>query len=1285
MTMGTQNQSPAVSAGTPAEPTRRLRLPATLQWRLTALITLCLTAAILAYGTYMAQVQIELTRHNTSYQMEVLARNMAAISAHFLATDDLAGLEEASARFVAEPGLHSLRISNATGSPLAELINQNGRWTPRFDNTRMAPPAVAQLTRQPALSTGLSTVWCPIEAGSLLGWVRVQFQLPSFWQVAWGIWLQSLWVIALASAATLGLLIHLLRAPLQALNKATQFALALDKSLGTQITPYPGVSEFESLGKALNSMSQRLYTQHEEIVWNQSLLQMMSGSSPLAFLVVDNRTDEILYFNPRFCEIWGIEHLAAQMGRGELKNKDIIPACLTVLRDIPAFAASCAPLQDEANRVTLEDEIAFTHDRTIRRFSTQIRDAQDGYCGRFYIFEDISERSQTQQRLSAALRDGQALLQALNAHTILSSTNRGGTIIEANDAFCAISGYSRDELCGQNHRIINSGVQCEDFWATVWKTIACGQSWRGEVCNRAKDGHLYWMDTVIAPYLGEDGRIEKYTSIRLDITASKQKTLLLEQATQAAQAASQAKSHFLANMSHEIRTPMNAILGMLTLLQKTELTSKQADYTNKSEGAARALLGLINEILDFSKIEAGKMTLDLQPFEMEQLLRDLSVLLSTSVGRKPIELLYDIDPGMPRQLLGDAMRLQQVLLNLGSNALKFTAQGHVVLSMKVRSHSAQAVTLDIAMQDSGIGIAPENQARIFSGFTQAESSTTRRFGGTGLGLAISQRFIQMMGGELALQSALGEGSRFYFSLTLPLVTAPLALPAPANADTANGTPAWRVLMVDDDAMARETMRAMGQSWGWTVDLAASGEQAMRLLQDQAQHDIRYQAVFVDWQMPGLDGLQTSQAIRTVMPSAAMPIIVMVTAHGREILAQHSESDTLLDGYLVKPVTAAMLRDAVVAALARSNGANTLQAGMPLPAPAPVQRLCGMRLLLVEDNLVNQQVACELLEAEGAIVQIANNGQEGVEAVASTRPPFDVVLMDVQMPVMDGFCATRYIRTEMALADLPIVAMTANALSSDHEACLAAGMNDHVGKPFDLNTLVRVLHQQANWADLGRAPPVAPSPAITPAVQQAATQAGVDLCGVLQRMGGNQDLYERMLGTFLTDLASLPAQLRQLVQSGAHEDVTRLLHTLKGVAATVGAHELAAQAALCETQWHTPSPPAQRETALQYTLAAMVQHRAGLQGLLQALQNSTPHTAEPGLTPMEAAELRRIVHTLAEQLRADDMAAMLLFADFQRQFGAHLGERITPLEEAMAALDFDAALVQCEALVARVAL
>jgi signal transduction histidine kinase/CheY-like chemotaxis protein len=542
-----------------------------------------------------------------------------------------------------------------------------------------------------------------------------------------------------------------------------------------------------------------------------------------------------------------------------------------------------------------------------------------------------------------------------------------------------------------------------------------------------------------------------WLAIMVTLTVSARLQADLASARDLAQASSLDKSRFMANISHEIRTPMNAILGMLKLLQATDLTTRQQDYAGKTEGAARSLLGLLNDILDFSKAEAGKISMDLQPFRLEQLLRDLSVVLSASVGGKAIDVLFDMDPQIPPVLVGDTLRLHQILNNLGGNAVKFTSEGQVVLSMRLLERKEAVARVAFAVQDSGIGIAPEHQGHIFTGFSQAEASTTRRFGGTGLGLAISQGLVQAMGGTLELSSTPGRGSTFSFALDL-------AVPADVAAEPGEcpepNTPSGTALIIDGNPVAADITERMVRSWGWSAQTAGSGEQALELIRSHASAGVfPYPVIVLDWRLPGIDGWETVRQIRQLSPrfGGPRPTVVMVASYSRTALAQRTQQEQgMLDGFLAKPVTAAMLHEA---ALRPGCSDSALR---QTPGDSKPRRLNGMRLLVVEDNLINQQVAQELLKSEGAQVTLAANGQLGVDAVAAASPAFDAVLMDIQMPVLDGFDATRKIRQELGLKDLPVIAMTANAMASDREDCLAAGMNDHIGKPFDLGELVSML-------------------------------------------------------------------------------------------------------------------------------------------------------------------------------------------------------------------------------------
>jgi PAS domain S-box-containing protein len=828
------------------------------------------------------------------------------------------------------------------------------------------------------------------------------------------------------------------------------------------------------------------------------------------------------------------------------------------------------------------------------------------------IGTDITVQKQTQQQLEATMRDAGALLNTVQLHAIVSVTDPEGFITEVNQAFCNISGYTRSELIGRNHRVVKSGTQGEAFWPAVWACIASGKPWHGEVCNRAKDGTLYWVASTIAPFVSESGVIEKYISIRTDITERKQYELTLQDARDKAEQATRSKGQFLANMSHEIRTPMNAILGMLTLLHTTDLDRRQRDYAEKAEGAAQSLLVLINDILDFSKVEAGKMELDAQSFRLDRLMRNLSVILASNVGSKGIEVLFDMDPAIPEVLLGDSMRLQQVLINLGGNAIKFTAQGQVVVALRLLQQDGDVARIEFAVQDSGIGIAPENHARIFTGFSQAEASTTRKFGGTGLGLAISQRLVALMGGELRLRSALGRGSTFAFALDLPVLQQiPPNLAEPARNIPAN----QRVLLVEHNPVARQLLGRMVQSWGWELESVDSGEAALALLSARIRPGaLPFDVVYMDWQMAGMDGWETTTRLRQLCSSnhAKQAVVVMLSSNTREALSQRTQQEqSLLNGFLVKPVSNAMLLEA---ALQVDSDARLRKADRPHSASQ--RRLRGMRILVVEDNLINQQVAEELLSLEGALVSLAANGQLGVDAIAaaSNSKPFDAVLMDIQMPVLDGYGATARVRNELKLHSLPIIAMTANALDSDRAECLAAGMNAHVGKPFDLTQLVHTLLHISGYAPPERAEPTATATtpntstiAATATLQHATPTdsgtSGIELDAALQRLGGKRALYARAARDFLHTLADETLALSDAARADP-QAAQMLAHSLKGTAALVGANALSTLAArlekLCRASTHGP--------ALEVSLVQLKHMAHSTQEQLQELLSSFDETS-----------------------------------------------------------------------------
>ncbi|WP_321491797.1 response regulator [uncultured Desulfobacter sp.] len=776
-------------------------------------------------------------------------------------------------------------------------------------------------------------------------------------------------------------------------------------------------------------------------------------------------------------------------------------------------------------------------------------------------------------------------------------TDTRGIIEYVNPRFCRVTGYTAREAIGKTPALLKSGQQSPKVYEDLWQTIKAEKTWRGEFLNKKKDGTLFWESAAIAPIKGLDGTVTHYVAIKEDITQRKQMEVDLEhrimeldqtqtamrkmmedldQEKARAEAATQAKSDFLANMSHEIRTPMNAVIGMSHLALKTDLTPRQKDYIEKVHLSAQSLLRIINDILDFSKIEAGKLDVENISFDLNEVLDNLSRLITAKAQEKGLELIFNLDARVPMFLRGDPLRLGQILLNLSNNALKFTETGEIEVSITpVEINETQAM-LKFEVRDTGIGLTPEQTQRIFQSFQQADTSTTRKYGGTGLGLVICKKLSELMGGAIGVESHAGRGSIFWFTARLGRVDKVEKKPEIVP-ETLNG---MKTLVVDDNHTFCQVLTSYLKEFGFQVDTAHSGPQALDMITRMSRsQDARYQLVFMDWQMPAMDGIETARRIRKIQVPA--PKVILVTGHGREDIIEESQSAGL-DGFLLKPLTQSMLFDAVMEAFGQDDhGTERQKKVLDTPTPQELNGIRGARLLLVEDNKINQQLALELLKGEGFYVEVADNGRAGVDMVEASleNKLFDAVLMDLQMPEMDGRTAASKIRNldDKSLKDIPIIAMTADAMTGVKEEILGLGMNDYITKPVAPSELYKTL---IKW--------ITPRERPLPKQYMASVQTDPDTAGLpplegidtrlgLTRTNGNTWLYKELLVKFHAGHGPAALEFNQAVESGDQKTAVRLAHTVKGLAGTIGARGLQAVAAELEASLKSNMNAPENET------------------------------------------------------------------------------------------------------------
>ena len=962
-------------------------------------------------------------------------------------------------------------------------------------------------------------------------------------------------------------LLHLIKTT-RLISQQKDYSIRAERSSNDEIGTL--VTAFNNMLETIDSQNLDKKKLIDELRERKAMLDTILDTIPQSIFWKD-KEGRYLGCNKAFAKSIGIEDMDLIVGKNDVELRLELETEKNKAEEMEVIATGISQMHITESKLRKDGKYLWNDISKI-----PLTDSNGKVFALLGIIEDITERKKAEE----ALRYERALLRAIidNLPDAIYTKDIMCNKTLANKADLRNMGVETEaEVLGKNDFDVHPRELAEGFFEDDLSVIRSGQP----ILNREEyvitgDGEKNWLLTSKLPLRDDKGRIIGLIGIGHDITERKlaeekllfhqehleelvkTRTTELESAKERAESADRIKSSFLATMSHEIRTPMNAIIGLSNLALKTNLDKKQLDYLTKIERSAQALLGIINDILDFSKIEAGKLTIEHVDFDIEVVMDTVTNLISQKAQEKGLEFSIHIANEVPLNLVGDPLRIGQILSNYCSNSIKFTNDGEIVIDVQVEEKiSDEKIKLRFSVRDTGIGLTEEQKRKMFQSFSQADSSTTRKYGGTGLGLAISKRLAELMGGATWVESEYGKGSTFYFNAEFGIQQVQKKVNYVPSIDLRG----MKVLVCDDNETARQILREALETFSFRVTLTKSGQEAVDLLTKENHFEL----VLMDWKMPDMDGLEASRIILQER-KVNTPTIIMVTAFGKEDIAEKAKKIGI-KAFLNKPVSYSTLFDTIMDVFGKDVRSHNTVGKKQTKHLESLEKIKGARILLTEDNEINQQVASELLEEVGFIVEIANDGKESVEKVIASGSPskYDIVLMDLQMPIMDGYTATQEIRKYKTAEELPVVAMTADAMMGIREKCLGVGMQGFVTKPIDPDEVFGAL---VKWIKPGERKAEG-----LPKTRLESKDSGetlpefrnINVKDGLTRVGGNKKLYLSLLENLYENNQKLLEQIKSAVQNKEKELSIRLAHTIKGVAGNLGVIDLNKAAAVLEAK------------------------------------------------------------------------------------------------------------------------